>query len=401
MEVAQDLQFEEKIYSRIETLFDELKRYVRFGGDDEAALRALHPVLARELADIADVFYRRILEHEGARVALVSGESQTGRLKLTLIGWLERLLRGPWDEEYFDLRCRIGRVHVRIELPQHYMLTAMVIVQKELGLRLDRAYAEQPEERQRARDAIEKILGIDLAIMLHAYREDMTAQRVRIERLSTFGQLVGSISHELRNPLAIIESSLFLLKNRVTGDEAALKHISRINEQLNISGSIVAALLDLVRDRPLLRERLQLHRLVQEVLATLLVPSGVKVHLEGLDGVPEFQGDGMQLRQALRNLIENALHATGSSGEVRLRAHDRHGTIEISVADSGPGVAPEIRPRLFEPLISNKPGGTGLGLPLAKRFIERHGGTILYAPGDAGARFIIKLPLVQGEPDCG
>lgn len=381
----------------MESLLDELKRCVQFDSRDEAALVALHPLLAPEFADIADEFYRRVLEHEGARAVLLSGEGQTGRLKLTLIGWLDRLLRGPWDEEYFDLRCRIGRVHVRIELPQHYMLSTMVIVQKELNLRLDRFYAEKPAERQSARDAVEKILGIDLAIMLHAYRDDMTAQKLRVERMSTFGQLVGAISHELRNPLSVIESSLYLLKNRVTGDEVALKHISRINEQLNISSSIVAALLDLVRDRPLLRESIELHRLVQEVLATLLVPSSVKVHLEGLDGVPKFQGDSTQLRQALRNLLENALHATGSSGEIYLQAHERGGMIELSVADSGPGIATEIRTRLFEPLISNKPGGTGLGLPLAKRFIERHGGTILYAPVDTGARFIIKLPLVQGE----
>lgn len=381
----------------METLFEELKRYVRFDDGDEAALRALYPVLQPEFAAIADVFYLRILEHEGARTALVAGESQTGRLKTTLVAWLDRLLRGPWNEEYFDLRCNIGRVHVRIELPQHYMLCAMVIVSEELNQRLDRAYASHPAERQRARRAVEKILGIDLAIMLHAYREDLTTQKVRIERLSTFGQLVGSISHELRNPLAIIDSSLYIIKNRVAGDEAALRHISRISEQLNISTSIVSALLDLVRDRPLLRERLRLPRLVEDVLSTLLIPAGVKVKREGLESLPEFQGDGMQLRQALRNLLENALHATGSSGEVTVQAHDRNGTIELTVSDSGPGVAPEIQPRLFEPLISNKQGGTGLGLPLAKRFIERHGGTILYSPGEPGARFIIRLPLVQGE----
>lgn len=381
----------------METLFEELKRYVRFDDGDEAALRALHPNLAPEFAAIADVFYQRILEHEGARTALTAGESQTGRLKTTLIGWLERLLLGPWDAEYFDLRARIGRVHVRIELPQHYMLCAMVIISEELNLRIEHAYAGRPEAVQRARQAVEKILGMDLAIMLHAYREDLTAQKVRSERLSTFGQLVGSISHELRNPLAIIESSLYLLKNRVAGDEAALKHINRITEQLNISSTIVAALLDLVRDRPLLRERLRLSRLVDDVLATLLVPSGVKIKREGLDDLPEFHGDGMQLRQALRNLLENALHATGTLGEVTVQAQDRSGTLEITVSDSGPGVPEEIRPRLFEPLISNKPFGTGLGLPLAKRFIERHGGTILYAPGEAGARFIIQLPLEKNQ----
>lgn len=385
----------------METLLCELKRYTRFGEVDEGALRALHQKLAPDFDTIAEVFYQRTLEHEGARAALTSGESQTGRLKVTLIGWLDRLLSGPWNEEYFDSRAHIGRVHVRIELPQHYMFCAMVIVSEELNLRIERLYAAKPEARRRASRAVEKILGMDLAIMLHAYREDLMAQKVRIERLSTFGQLVGSISHELRNPLAIIDSSLYLIKSRLAGDEAVLKHINRITEQLNISSSIVAALLDLVRDRPLLRERLRLARLVEDVLATLLIPTEVKIRCEGLEDLPEFQGDGMQLRQALRNLLENALHAASPTGEVTVQAHDRNGTIEITVADTGSGVSDEIRPRLFEPLISNKPGGTGLGLPLAKRFIERHGGTIVYAPGEGGARFIVQLPLSRNEPAHG
>ena len=385
----------------MESLFDELKRYVDFNEVDEAALHALQPIMAPELAAISDVFYRHLLEHEGARGVLAAGENQTGRLKATLIGWLGGLFAGPWDGAYFDLRCRIGRVHVRIEVPQHYMLCGMVIVSDEVNLRIESTYADRPEERQRARRAFEKILGIDLTIMLHAYREDLIAQKVRVERLSTFGQLVGSISHELRNPLAIIESSLYLLKNRIGADEIALKHIGRITEQLNISSSIVTALLDMVRDRPLVRERLKFRRLVDDVLSTLTIPAGVKVKLEGLDDLPDFTGDGMQLRQALRNLIENALHATGRSGEVTLQAYHQNGTLHLTVADNGPGVASEIRPRLFEPLISNKPGGTGLGLPLAKRFIERHGGAILYSPGEVGARFIVTLPTVQGQKGHG
>src|SRR5689334_20940418 len=117
-----------------ETLFEELKRYVRFDAADEAALRELHTLVAPDFTAIAETFYARILDHENARTALVGGESQVGRLKVTLVAWMDKLLRGPWDEDYYELRAKIGRVHVRIKLPQHYMLGAMNVIRQELNV---------------------------------------------------------------------------------------------------------------------------------------------------------------------------------------------------------------------------------------------------------------------------
>ena len=108
-----------------ETVFDELKRYVGWGEADEQSLRALHGAAAPQFQRLAQAFYERILAHDGARTALVGGESQVGHLKVTMVAWLDQLLSGPWDEAYWDHRYRIGRVHVRIGLPQHYMFGAM------------------------------------------------------------------------------------------------------------------------------------------------------------------------------------------------------------------------------------------------------------------------------------
>ena len=383
----------------METLFEELKRYVQFNVDDEAALHALQPILSPEFARIADVFYARILSHEGARTALEGGESQVGRLKVTLVAWMDRLLKGPWDEEYFDLRCRIGRVHVRIALPQHYMFGAMNVLRHEIGIVIERYYVDYPVELSRARRALDRILDLELAIMLHTYREDLIAQQNRIERLSTFGQLVGSIGHELRNPLGVIESSLYILKSRTGNDERVQKHMNRIGEQLTISNNIISGLLDMIRDRPLLRERVALRTLIDGAIASLSVPTGVTLTTLGIDELPAISGDPTQLRQVLHNLLENALQAVGKSGEIMVRAAPRNDKIELTISDSGPGVDPMIRKRLFEPLISAKPGGIGLGLALVKRFIERHGGSINYAPqaGHKGACFVIQLPI-SGEP---
>ena len=90
--------------------------------------------------------------------------------------------------------------------------------------------------------------------MLHTYREDLLSRATRSERLATFGQLVGSIGHELRNPLGVIESSLFLLRGRAGDDDRVKKHLDRIGEQVRLSNQIISGLLDMVRDRPLPRE---------------------------------------------------------------------------------------------------------------------------------------------------
>jgi signal transduction histidine kinase len=382
----------------METLFEELKRYVEWGETDERALRALHAHGAPHFARISEVFYERILAHEGARAALVGGESRVGHLKVTLIAWMDRLLSGPWDEEYYELRCRIGRVHVRIALPQHYMFGAMNLVRRELNDIIDEEYLDEPHKLRDARVAVGKILDLELAIMLHTYREDLIAQQKQNERLATFGQLVGSIGHELRNPLGVIESSLYILSSRFApDDERAKKHVDRIGEQLRVANGIITALLDMIRDRPLLREKVVLADIVASVVGATTVPAGVKVTVGGFEGLPIVEGDATQLRQVLQNLVDNAVHACGGKGEVTVGGRVDGALVEIQVEDSGPGVDLQTLRRLFEPLVTTKTKGIGLGLSLVKRIVTRHGGTVEYAPRPGhGARFIVRLPVAGG-----
>ncbi len=378
-----------------ETLFAELKRYVGFQAEDEAALRKLDPVASPQFVRIADLFYRRILDHEEARKAL-AGESQVGRLKVTLVEWMQKLLTGPWDEQYYELRARIGRVHVRISLPQHYMFGAMNVIRAALNEVIDSHYLDRPDELRKARTALGKILDLELAIMLHTYREDLLSQQARIERLSTFGQLVGSIGHELRNPLGVIESSLFILKGRVGSDPRAEKQIQRISEQLTVANDIVTKLLDMIRDRPLSRTNVKLPEVLNAAASSVHWPSQVKLIQTGLEGLPEIQGDAVQLRQVFVNLLENAVQATGAQGEVRVQGTLDGRAVEVTVEDTGPGVDVSIRNRLFEPLVTTKTRGIGLGLALVKRIVERHGGFITYrSGGDGGALFAIRLPITN------
>ena len=375
-----------------ETVLDELKRYVRFAEADERALRALHASAAPRFEAIAQVFYDRILSHDEARKALVGGESRVGRLRETLVVWMDTLLSGPWDERYFERRCQIGRVHVRIGLPQHYMFGAMNVIRVELARIAWARFHDAPEELEVVRGALGKILDLELAIMLHTYREDLLAQQARAERLATFGQLVGSIGHDLRNPLGVIETSLFILRGRVGEEEKTVKHLDRISEQLGVANAIISSLLDMIRSRPLQRERVRLAEIVAGAAGAVKRPAGVALSVDGIDALPEVEGDPVQLRQVFVNLLENAVYAASPQGAVAVRATARDGAVEVHVEDSGPGVDLATRRRLFEPLITTKERGIGLRLALVKQIAERHGGTVAYSDrAEGGARFTVRL----------
>src|SRR5450432_63376 len=177
------------------------------------------------------------------------------------------MLLGPHDETYFEMRARIGRVHVRINLPQSYMFTAMNRIRVRLLEVLRNELPAHPELAQPMGDALHQILDLELAIMLETYREDMLAKNRNAERLATIGQFSASIGHELRNPLAVMESSLFLLRQHlgpeVAGARNVVKHLDRIGGEITRANKTIHDLLDLARNRPPHRQRTDLRALVE------------------------------------------------------------------------------------------------------------------------------------------
>src|SRR5262249_42153387 len=162
--------------------FEEIKRYVRFGLDDERALQALRPHAQPHFTRIVEEFYERLSEHEDAR-AVLKGPDQLARLKRSLHEWLGLLLSGPWDSDYFDKRMRIGQMHVRVELPQRYMFSAMNLIRIALTEIAQNVYAEDAKARQRAVWALDRIIDMELGIMLEAYGEASREQLQRAERI--------------------------------------------------------------------------------------------------------------------------------------------------------------------------------------------------------------------------
>jgi len=382
-----------------EHLFDEIKRYVGFDARDEALLRALAPRVAPHHGRIVDDFYAHILDHSDARRSIRGGDAQVQRLKKTLVAWMEGLFAGPWDRAYYELRARIGRRHVEIELPQQYMFTAVNVIRGQLvEVVLDTA---APEHARAELHAVNKLLDMELAVMLHTYREDHLSRMQRTERLATFGQLVASIAHELRNPLGVIESSLFLIRRKMEApQEAVTRHLDKIDGQVRLSNRIINNLLDMVRERPGAPRPGAVGALLRGALEDFAAAEVARVELAfdpAAEAVLVF-ADPDHVRQIVVNLLANALEAAGVGGAVRVTLRVEAHIVTLRVNDTGAGIDPRVRHRLFEPLVTTKVRGIGLGLALCRRLAERNGGSLTLVVGELpGAAFDLTLPRAAPE----
>lgn len=378
------------------TFFGSLKRYVGFTDETSATLVRLHPIAKPHFAAIVADFYAAIEAHPDARRAITGGAEQIGRLRQTLMQWLDLLLLGPHDQAYYEVRARIGRVHVRIELPQGFMFTAMNRIRTRL-MEVVHAHVSDDAEADAMRIALNQILDLELAIMLETYREDLMAKHRGAERLAAIGHFAASIGHELRNPLAVMESSLYLLRQHLGSQAAAqpdvAKHLDRIGGEITRANKTIHDLLDLARNRPPQRRPTPVRTLVESAEAASLLPPGVRVKAAGIPPQLTVDVDADQFRQVLVNLFINSTHAMSGRGTIVVMADTPSpAVIRIRVQDEGPGVAADARHRLFEALFTTKAKGTGLGLALCRRILEAHGGSIELEPGDRGATFLITLP---------
>ena len=220
------------------------------------------------------------------------------------------------------------------------------------------------------------------------------------ERLATIGKVSGSIAHEIRNPLAVIDSSIFYLDKILPNEDERVKtHLNRIMSATRRCAVVIEALLKLTHPEELRLGNVNLKKLVDTLLAEDC-PPGVQTVKNYTVGDVAVRGDEAQLSIALRNIVTNAVQAMNGSGTLAVIIKPYNDSVEITFRDTGPGIAPENISKIFEPLFTTKAKGIGLGLSIAKAIIELHQGTVSVAstPG-TGATFTIRLPLFQApEP---
>lgn len=176
----------------------ELQRYVRWTDSDLARLRALATVARPHFTRITDEFYERVREHEDAH-AVLRDEAQVLRLKGTLTRWMETLLTANRDEKYCEDRERIGRVHVRVGLPQRFVPAAMSLIHTSLA-----KLADQHEDSQSTRESLRRATDVDLAIMLDTYVEDFVARLEHIQSTEST-RLREELEREVRSRADALE----------------------------------------------------------------------------------------------------------------------------------------------------------------------------------------------------
>jgi signal transduction histidine kinase len=382
-----------------QSYLDSLKAYVGFTDQSSAALREMLPVIRLHIERIIDDFYATIEAHPGARAAITGGAEQIARLKQTLRRWLEELFQGPHDQAYLERRARIGRMHVRIDLPQAYMFTAMNRIRVQCAAVVQQHLMDNAERSAQVLLAMHQIMDIELAIMLETYREDLVIRNRGAERLATIGQFAAGIGHELRNPLSVVESSVFLMRQRLSQspmDARVERHLVKIENEVKRCNQTITDLLELARNRPPKPRATSLPDMLNAAVAASNLPAGVVVHTSSpADGKAMLDED--QVIRVLSNLLINAAQAMQGQGQIWMDAsRSLEGTL-LRVRDEGPGVAPELRHRLFQALYTTKAKGTGSGLALCRRIVEAHGGSIVLEPTPTGASFLVTVPDISTE----
>lgn len=216
------------------------------------------------------------------------------------------------------------------------------------------------------------------------------------ERLAVLGNLAGSISHEIRNPLGAIESSAYFLDMKIGRTDAKIReHLHRIAANVEKANAIIESLLNLTRmEKPKTRAH-SVSRLISAVLDAVRVPAAVRIAESYPDHEIFVDVDAEQIRMVFQNILQNAVQAMNGSGTIAVTAQpsgtDRVG---IVISDTGPGIPPENLQKIFQPLFTTKVHGIGFGLSIARMIIEKHGGDMHAesSPGE-GAAFTIVLPI--------
>ncbi|MBI2528376.1 MAG: hypothetical protein HYV93_20640 [Candidatus Rokubacteria bacterium] len=220
----------------------------------------------------------------------------------------------------------------------------------------------------------------------------------RTERLARLGDLAAAVAHEVRNPLNAI--SMGLQRLGAEFQPAEVQEYGRLvglmrGEVARLDG-IVEEFLSLARPLSLALAPTDFHELLRSVAALIegeAARSGVKTVLSIQGGLPPARADGGRLTQVLLNVALNALQAMPGGGTLTLGATSAAGAVTLTVSDTGAGIPADLLPRIFEPYVTSKARGLGLGLAIARRIVEAHGGRIEAAsePG-SGSRFTITLP---------
>lgn len=246
---------------------------------------------------------------------------------------------------------------------------------------------------------------------------EIQEELVRNEKLVAIGKFAGSVGHELRNPLGVMNNAVYFLKTVMTDvDETVKEYLDIIKNEIDSSQRIITDLLDFARTKTPQKRAVMPRELMEGSLERCALSENIDIRIDIPDTLPPLKIDPLQLGQVFENLILNAVQAMPGGGQLRISAKKARGTrseergteekdlaprtshlapdfVEISVADSGEGISPENMKKLFQPLFTTKARGIGLGLTVCRNLTEANGGRIeAESELGKGTTFTVILP---------
>jgi signal transduction histidine kinase len=322
------------------------------------------------------------------------------------------------------IQTKVGAFPTSYEKVQHQSQQLLKLCDnfiRDQRLAFDRFVTEANVTLETFRDllklSVALVLSLVVALIVLVYRGMIAPLRYQLtesqaiiarqEKLASLGVLAAGVAHEIRNPLTAIKFRLYSLRKSLSGPGAD-------NEDAQVIANEISRLERIVKDflqfaRPSEPELIAVppQRILQEVhdlLKPQLEKSAITLKLEPSE-TAWVRADTHQIKEVLINLIQNGADSIGRQGAITLRAHDEDSSVVLEVADTGKGIPAEVQQRLFDPFFTTKEGGTGLGLPIAARIVEKHGGELRYqTQPNRGTTFAIVLPRArehetQNSPD--
>lgn len=235
-----------------------------------------------------------------------------------------------------------------------------------------------------------------------------TVERLRLahdelrqqEHFAVVGRTSGAVGHELRNPLGVMNTVVRLLEAVPEASPKVRNYAAMLREQIRLSERIIAELLDRARAGESITAIADPARLVRELIEVLPAPSSILIRVDEPELAVEVVLDRDRVWQVLWNLVTNAIQSIegdGGVGEVRIAIRVDTQRLVYEVGDSGPGVAPELRDRIFEPLFTTKRAGIGLGLAICRAYARSQGGDLHVHATGRGSCFTFELPVISPD----
>ncbi len=243
----------------------------------------------------------------------------------------------------------------------------------------------------------------------HANRSLKKAQdeAKRAERLAALGQLSAGLAHEIRNPLGVIKGSAEILHQKLADSDALAKELSGyIYTEVNRLSALVSRFLDFARPSQMQLRSQELPPIVEKSLRYVRdqkVAAKVTIYREYASALPKVMADEEFCDLVFTNLFLNACEAMGEAGgDLKIRIHpvEKGGEVVVEIEDSGPGIPAESRDQIFNPFVTTKQSGVGLGLAIVTKIVDLHGGAVRVTsePGH-GACFQVSFPAATEQPD--